>query len=110
MGKYVFTVQLRGNGLGPMEAWENAKENFFDEPLEYDDVQDTYIEDSHEKAPDIIYYQPLIDSGGKVQGHDAYIFSCEIWKSKENLLETYPDCVVREIKHGEIELPIIVDE
>lgn len=111
MEKYIFTVQLTGRGDGPMEAWENAIENFKDDPLEYEDVDDFFTEESEERDPDIVYYRPKLHLDGAVLGHEnVYLFPFEVWKSKNNLIKQLPHCKIEEVKHKDIELPIFADE
>jgi hypothetical protein len=110
MKKYVFTIQIAGQGQGPMEAYDNAVENFKDDPLEYDDITEEFCEESYEEDPVVTYYRPKTNVKGKVLGHESWVLPCEVWKREENLLDTFPFCTVEKIPIEMIENPVIADE
>jgi hypothetical protein len=72
------------------------------------------VEDDEEMpfgtANDDVYYQPKIDENGCIVGHENdSIFSFEVYRSKENLMQDFPNCTPIEYSGDDIEDYTFVD-
>ncbi len=56
------------------------------------------------------FYQPETNEEGMIVGHeDEQCFSIEVWKSKELLMQTYPNCKPLELTREYVENPCFID-
>jgi len=56
------------------------------------------------------FYQPETNEEGMIKGHEEeQCFSVEVWKSKELLMQTYPNCIPLTLTREDIENPCFVD-
>lgn len=56
-----------------------------------------------------VYYQPELDRNMRIVGHTTHIPSFLVWRNKENLLESYPNCIPIEYKGNDIKNPTYMD-
>jgi hypothetical protein len=87
---------------------QKAAEEMF-ENLEsiVDDTECPYNPETDQKDG---YWQPEFDENGYIKGHDREeMWSFEVYRSKERLMQDFPNCTPVKYSEGDIEDPVFKD-